>query len=41
MPPAPTLSVLEHFQHLDDPRISPATRHELLDIVAIALGAVL
>jgi len=33
--------VLEHFQHLDDPRISPATRHELLDIVAIALCAVI
>lgn len=41
MPTAPTLSVLEHFQHLDDPRISPATRHELLDIVAIALCAVI
>ena len=41
MRPAPTASVLEHFQHLDDPRISPATRHELLDIVAIALCGVI
>jgi predicted transposase YbfD/YdcC len=41
MLPAPTASLLEHFQHLDDPRVSPATRHQLLDIVAIALCAVI
>jgi len=37
----PTTSILAHFQELDDPRISPATRHQLLDIVAIALCAVI
>jgi predicted transposase YbfD/YdcC len=36
-----TSSLLDHFQHLDDPRVSPATRHQLLDIVAIALCAVI
>lgn len=41
MLPAPTASLLEHVQHLDDPRVSPATRHQLLDIVAIALCAVI
>jgi predicted transposase YbfD/YdcC len=41
MPAAPTASILTHFAHLDDPRISPATRHHLLDIVAIALCAVI
>lgn len=41
MPTAPSASILAHFQHLDDPRISPATRHQLLDIVAIALCAVI
>jgi len=41
MPTPPTASILAHFQHLDDPRISPATRHQLLDIVAIALCAVI
>lgn len=41
MLPAPSASLLEHFQHLDDPRVSPATRHQLLDIVAIALCAVI
>jgi predicted transposase YbfD/YdcC len=37
----PAASILAHFQHLDDPRISPATRHELIDIVASALCAVI
>jgi len=41
MPISPTASILAHFQELDDPRISPATRHQLLDIVAIALCAVI
>ena len=33
--------MLAHFQDLQDPRVSPATRHQLLDIVAIALCAVI
>jgi predicted transposase YbfD/YdcC len=37
----PTTSILAHFHELEDPRISPATRHQLLDIVAIALCAVI
>ncbi len=37
----PTTSILAHFQDLDDPRVSPATRHQLLDIVTIGLCAVL
>ena len=41
MPPPSPASILAHFQELDDPRISPATRHQLLDIVAIALCAVI
>lgn len=40
MSPPPTTSMLAHFGGLDDPRVSPATRHNLLDIVAIALCAV-
>jgi predicted transposase YbfD/YdcC len=39
--PMPTTSILAHFQDLDDPRVSPATRHQLLDIVTIGLCAVL
>ena len=41
MPTRPTASILAHFQELEDPRISPATRHQLLDIVAIAGCAVI
>ena len=41
MPTPPTAGILAHFQELDDPRVSPATRHHLLDIVAIALCAVI
>jgi predicted transposase YbfD/YdcC len=37
----PPASMLAHFAALDDPRVSPATRHQLLDIVAIALCAVI
>ncbi|MGH8573545.1 MAG: ISAs1 family transposase, partial [Gammaproteobacteria bacterium] len=37
----PTPSILAHFQELDDPRVSPATRHQLLGIVAIAVCAVI
>ena len=40
MPTPPTASIVAHFQALEDPRISPATRHHLLDIVTIALCAV-
>jgi predicted transposase YbfD/YdcC len=36
----PTTSIVAHFAHLEDPRVSPATRHQLLDIVAIAICAV-
>jgi predicted transposase YbfD/YdcC len=39
--PLPPTSILAHFAALDDPRVSPATRHQLLDIVAIALCAVI
>ena len=41
MPLPPTASIMAHFADLDAPRVSPATRHRLLDIVAIALCAVL
>jgi predicted transposase YbfD/YdcC len=41
MSPPPTTSILAHFHDLDDPRVSPATRHKLLDIVSIALCAVI
>jgi predicted transposase YbfD/YdcC len=41
MSPPPTTNILAHFQDLDDPRVSPATRHKLLDIVAIAICAVI
>jgi len=34
-------SILAHFASLDDPRAGPAIRHELRDIVAIALCAVI
>jgi predicted transposase YbfD/YdcC len=40
MPTPPTARILDHFRDLEDPRISPATRHRLLDIVAVALCAV-
>ena len=39
--PLPPTSILAHFTALDDPRVSPATRHHLLDIVAIAVCAVI
>jgi predicted transposase YbfD/YdcC len=41
MPAPPIATIVAHFQELEDPRVSPATRHHLLDIVAIALCAVL
>ena len=33
--------VMGCFQDLEDPRIEPSKRHQLLDIVAIAIGAVI
>lgn len=41
MPTLATASIMTHFQELEDPRIRPATRHPLLDMVAIALCAVI
>jgi len=41
MPAPPITTMVAHVQELEDPRVSPATRHHLLDIVAIALCAVL
>ena len=41
MPPPPTARILDHFRDLEDPRVSPATRHQLLDIVTIAVCAVI
>jgi predicted transposase YbfD/YdcC len=41
MSPPPPTSILAHFRDLDDPRVSPATRHKLLDVVAIAVCAVI
>ena len=34
-------STIHHFQDLDDPRIERSKRHQLLDIVAIAICAVI
>ena len=34
-------SILEHFQGLEDPRIERSKRHQLLDIIAIAVCAVI
>lgn len=34
------VSLLHHFQDLDDPRSDPTKRHGLLDLVALTLGAV-
>ena len=40
MAPLPGASLRAHFADLPDPRAGPATRHELLDVVAIAVCAV-
>jgi len=40
MAPSPAAGILDHFASLEDPRVSPATQHRLLDIIAIALCAV-
>ena len=34
-------SIMDHFQDLEDPRIERSKRHQLLDIVAIAVSAVI
>ena len=34
------LSIAHHFADLTDPRIDRSRLHELLDIIAIAIGAV-
>lgn len=36
-----THSFLQHFEHIDDPRIDRCKRHELLDIILLAISAVL
>src|SRR5215213_632348 len=41
MSPAPTAGILDHFQDLDDPRLDRTKRHALLDVVGIALCAVI
>lgn len=41
MVPPPAAAIVDHVASLDDPRVGPATRHRLLDIVAIALCAVI
>lgn len=41
MPLTPGCSLPDHFADLPDPRTGPATRHHLLDIVTIAVCAVL
>src|SRR3954451_71024 len=41
MAPTTPVSLLHHFDHLSDPRTERCRRHELLDIVGIALCAVI
>ena len=41
MSPNPTASILEHFAGLNDPRVERTKEHQLLDIIAIALCAVI
>ena len=41
MPPTPPVSLLHHFADLSDPRTDRRRRHELLDIIGIALCAVI
>jgi len=41
MNPAPTTGIVDHFQDLDDPRVDRTKRHELLDLVTIALCAII
>jgi hypothetical protein len=41
MAPSPVLALSEHFAHLDDPRGERTRLHQLLDIVVIAICAVI
>ena len=34
-------SIMDHFQDLEDPRIERSKRHQLLDIITIAVSAVI
>jgi predicted transposase YbfD/YdcC len=40
MAPTPAVSVLDHFAALPDPRVARTRRHQLLDIVALAICAI-
>ena len=35
----PKATILDHFADLDDPRVERTRRHQLVDIIAIAIGA--
>lgn len=39
--PAPSLSLLDHLGQVPDPRVKRAQHHDFLDILAIALCAVI
>jgi len=41
MAPSPVLALTEHFAHLDDPRVERTRLPQLLDIVVIAICAVI
>jgi predicted transposase YbfD/YdcC len=41
MPTYPRLSLIEHFKDLPDPRVQGRTAHELIDVLVIALCALL
>src|SRR5215471_18314406 len=41
MAPSPVLALIEHFAYLDDPRVERTRLHQLLDMVVIAICAVI
>ena len=41
MPQEPTAAITEHFSELEDPRVDRTKRHELLDILVIAICSVI
>lgn len=41
MAPSPVQALIEHFAHLDDPRVERTRLHQLLDIVVITICAVM
>jgi DDE_Tnp_1-associated len=41
MDPSPVLALQAHFAHLDDPRVERTRLHHLLDMVVIAICAVI